>query len=205
MDLTPVLSILSAIAKLSFIVRGLSLVEISLSLGITTRESTFFISSPMPRSACTILAFCSKLKGFVTTATVRISISLATSATTGAAPVPVPPPIPAAINTMVAPLRAAAISSRFSWAERSPISGLLPAPRPLVSFSPICTFVEALEERNAAASVFTAMNSTSKIPSVAMQLSAFPPPPPTPTTFILISEKTSSLSTENPIYNVLLI
>ena len=83
------------------------------------------------------LDYGSKPKGLVTMATVRISISFAARATIGAAPVPVPPPIPAVTNTISAPVSISLISSMDSSAERAPISGLAPAPKPLVIFSPI--------------------------------------------------------------------
>ena len=91
----------------------------------------------MPFSACIIRRRPSKLKGLVTTPTVRMPISLAMSATMGAAPVPVPPPIPAVMNTMSASSRALEIWVRFSSADLRPTSGSLPAPCPPVSFSPI--------------------------------------------------------------------
>ena len=69
-----------------------------------------------------------------------MSKDFAISATTGAAPVPVPPPIPAVMNTILAPLIEAVISSLLSSAAFCPISGLAPAPNPLVSFSPIWIF-----------------------------------------------------------------
>src|SRR5207253_265439 len=65
-----------------------------------------------------------------------------------------------------------------------PISGRAPAPRPRVSFFPICTFTSALLLSRACASVFTEMNSTPWSPSSTMRFRALPPPPPTPTTFI---------------------
>ena len=49
----------------------------------------------------------SKLKGYVTTPTVRMPLSLESCATTGAAPVPVPPPIPAVMNTCMKAITAA--------------------------------------------------------------------------------------------------
>ena len=91
-----------------------------------------------------IRVFASNLKGLVTTPTVRAPCSFATRATTGAAPVPVPPPIPQVTNTMSAPFNNCAISSTFSSAAASPTSGLAPAPRPLVIFSPICNVDGAL-------------------------------------------------------------
>ncbi|MNZ92483.1 hypothetical protein D3C78_1115100 [compost metagenome] len=109
----------------------------SLSFGIVIRESTCLDNSVIPCSANAMRFLPSKLKGLVTTATVRIPKSLATSATTGAAPVPVPPPIPAAINTMSAPSSAARNASRSSSAALRPTSGLAPAPRPLVIPPPI--------------------------------------------------------------------
>ncbi len=134
---TPVFKILSAKAKDSFIVSCLSTPTKSLSFGITINESTYFFNSAIPFSACSIFCSLSKAKGFVTTATVSIPNSCAICATTGVAPVPVPPPIPAVKKIISASFNAACISSLFSCAERSPTSGLLPAPLPLVSFAPI--------------------------------------------------------------------
>src|SRR2546430_14210675 len=102
----------------------------------------------------------------------------------GAAPVPVPPPMPQVTNTRSAPCRPCSTSSRFSSIAWRPISGRAPAPRPRVSFLPICTFTSALLLSRACASVFTEMNSTPWSPSSTMRFSALPPPPPTPTTFI---------------------
>ena len=79
----------------------------------------------------------SKLKGLVTIATVKIPNFFAICAITGVAPVPVPPPIPAAINSISAPEIASIIFSSSSIAACFPVSGLDPAPRPLVSTSPI--------------------------------------------------------------------
>ena len=67
---------------------------------ITISESTYFLNSLIPSSACSNLLLPSKVKGIVTIPTVRIPISLAIDATIGAAPVPVPPPIPAVIKTI---------------------------------------------------------------------------------------------------------
>ncbi|BAK10151.1 hypothetical protein PAJ_0071 [Pantoea ananatis AJ13355] len=129
----------------------------------------------------------SKLKGLVTTATVKIPRSLATSATTGAAPVPVPPPIPAAMNTMSAPSSAERSASRSSSAELRPTSGFAPAPSPLVMLLPIWMVWPTAVLRNACASVFTAKNSTPSIRSRTMCSTALPPPPPTPMTLITAS------------------
>src|SRR5690606_11648038 len=75
--------------------------------------------------------------------------------------------------------------SRLSSAAFSPTSGLDPAPRPLVSFSPSWTRRGALEMLRAWASVFMLMNSTPWSPASIMRLMALPPPPPTPTTLIV--------------------
>ena len=134
---TPCLRISSALRNASVSVVFLSMMLSSLWLGMITSVSTFFFSSAIPFSALLILFLPSKLKGFVTTPTVRIPSSLEIAAILGAAPVPVPPPIPAVMNTISEPRRACAISSCVSSTDFSPISGLPPAPRPLVSFSPI--------------------------------------------------------------------
>ena len=166
------------------------------SLGMTTSVSTRCFSSSMPFSALRIRVFPSNAKGFVTTAIVRMPMSLAISATTGAAPVPVPPPMPAVTNTISAPLSAPAISSRLSSAAFLPISGVAPAPRPLVSFSPIWIRVAALLVRSACTSVLTAMKSTPLTPQSIIRFSAFPPPPPQPTTFMDAAGR-SSISISN--------
>ena len=134
----------SAFLSASGMVVRLSTISRSLSLGMTIRVSTLPLICSIPARALVIRAFASKRKGFVTTPTVRMPMSLAILATTGAAPVPVPPPIPQVTNTISAPSRAAAISSALSSAAFSPTSGLAPAPRPLVSFSPICNSLGAL-------------------------------------------------------------
>ena len=94
-------------------------------------------------------------------------MSRAICAMTGAAPVPVPPPMPAVTNTMSAPSSdfgdALALSS--SAASR-PISGLAPAPRPLVSVvAELDLDAGARFASSAWQSVLAAMNSTpSRLP-----------------------------------------
>ena len=127
----------------------------------------------------------SKENGLVTTPTVKAPTSLAHSATTCAAPVPVPPPIPAVTKTMSAPRRDSSNWSLDSSAAFSPTSGLAPAPRPLVSFSPIWIRLGAFESNKAWASQFTEINSTPWTPAEIIRLTALLPPPPTPITFIL--------------------
>ena len=163
---------------------------------MTTSVSTRCFNSSMPDSALRMRVLPSKANGLVTTAMVRIPMSRAISATTGAAPVPVPPPMPAVTNTRSAPLSALAISSRLSSAAFLPISGVAPAPRPLVSFSPIWIIVAARLVRSACTSVFTAMKSTPTTPQSTMRLSAFPPPPPHPTTLMEAAGR-SSISISN--------
>ena len=133
------LAALNALTRLQF----LPSTCISFSFGIIIRESTASRSSLMPSSAIFIRLRPSNGNGRVTTATVRIPSSRATSATMGAAPVPVPPPMPAVMNTISAPASVSAILSRSSIAAWRPISGLAPAPSPLVSSPPICSAVRA--------------------------------------------------------------
>ena len=90
-----------------------------------------------PLNALTVLIFPSNANGVVTIATVMIPFFLASSAITGIAPVPVPPPSPAVKNSRSAPSIALSIRSMLSLAAFSPISGLAPAPLPLVSSFPI--------------------------------------------------------------------
>ena len=157
---TPCLSTSSAMRKASIMEVFFSQFCSNLSLGTTTSESTYLFKKLIPSSACFLLLAPSKENGFVTTPTVRMPMSLAVLAIIGAAPVPVPPPIPAVTNIMSAPSIMADISSRVSSAALWPISGLAPAPSPLVSFSPICIFVSATHLLKACLSVLTAINST---------------------------------------------
>ena len=175
----------SAIAKASSMVVFFSAISRSLSLGMTIMVSTDSERVLMPSSADALRLRPSKVKGLVTTATVSAPTSfIAMSATMGAAPVPVPPPSPAVMNTMSAPARASAMSSRDSSAALRPTSGLAPAPKPRVRSVPMCTLMSASEIARACASVLIATNSTPRIPSSIMRLTALVPPPPTPTTLM---------------------
>src|SRR5436190_130848 len=156
----------------------------SRSFGTTTMVSTCLRISAIPISACRIRLRPSNRNGLVTMPMVRAPRSRAICEMMGAAPVPVPPPMPQVTNTRSAPCRPCRTSSRFSSMAWRPISGRAPAPRPRVSFFPICTFTSALLLSRACASVFTEMNSTPWSPSSTMRFRALPPPPPTPTTFI---------------------
>ena len=122
--------------------------------------STYFFNSSKPLSAAFNLPGPSKIKGFVTTATVNKFKSLAALAITGAAPVPVPPPIPAVMKTMLAPCKRFINSFNDSSAAACPISDFAPAPSPLVKLVPSCILHEALLCFKACASVFAATNST---------------------------------------------
>src|SRR5213075_1508545 len=154
------------------------------SLGTTTMVSTCLRISAIPISACRMRLRPSNRNGLVTIPIVSAPRSRAICEMMGAAPVPVPPPMPQVTNTRSAFWRECSTSSRFSSMAWRPISGLAPAPRPRVSFFPICTFTSALLLSRACASVFTEMNSTPWSPSSTMRFRALPPPPPTPTTFI---------------------
>ena len=132
----------------------------SFSLGMVMSESTCSLSASMPCCATSARLRPSNGKGLVTTATVKMPNSRATSATIGAAPVPVPPPIPAVMNTISDPASIAAISSLSSNAACRPISGLAPAPRPLVTPEPICRMVFASMLLSACESVLAQINST---------------------------------------------
>ena len=152
-------------------------------ISVSTRSFKFTI----PASAWFIRRLPSKENGLVTTPTVSAPASRAHSATMGAAPVPVPPPIPAVTKTMSAPRNCSTRSSLDSSAAFCPISGLAPAPKPLVSFSPIWIRFCALESSRAWASQLIAINSTPCSPEVIMRFTALLPPPPTPTTLIFAS------------------
>ena len=185
MPWTPCLSTSSAIENASSIVVFFSLESISLSLGIITRESTKFVRYWIPFVALFQRFLPSNENGLVTTATVSAPQSIAALAMIGAAPVPVPPPIPAVTNTISASCRYPEISSRVSSAAFCPISGLAPAPRPPVSFSPIWIFTSALHFARACLSVLTAIKVTPWRFSSTILLMALQPPPPTPTTLII--------------------
>ena len=164
------------------------------SLGMVISESTCCCSSATPSWAIFKRFLPSNGNGRVTTATVRIPSSRATSATTGAPPVPVPPPIPAVINTMSAPRRESAIRSRSSMAAARPISGLAPAPSPLVISPPNCSTVLESISDSAWASVLAQIKSTPSTSFSIMCLTALPPPPPTPMTLITALDATLSIS-----------
>ena len=142
---TPCLKISSAFLNDSINVVFLSIMLKRRWFGIITNVSTIFLNSKIPLSALFILFLPSNSKGFVTTPTVNIPSAFDISAILGAAPVPVPPPMPAVMNTISAPLSTLETSSLVSSTDFSPISGFPPAPSPLVSFSPICIFVSALD------------------------------------------------------------
>ena len=154
-------------------------------LGMVMSVSTAPFSSLIPCSACLRRRLPSKMKGLVTTPTVSAPTLRARSAMMGAPPVPVPPPIPAVTKIMSAPSSAARMRSRSSSAAWRPISGLAPAPRPLVTCAPSWILVAALLCCSAWQSVLAAMKSTPVRPARIIVFSALPPPPPTPTTLIL--------------------
>src|SRR5690606_33795205 len=126
----------------------------------------------------------SKENGVVTTAMASAPSSRATSAMTGALPVPVPPPMPAVMKTRSQPRSASATRSRSSSAAFSPISGLAPAPKPLVRWSPIWMRTSARLVASTCASVLAATNSTPLRPVSIMRLTALLPPPPSPMTLM---------------------
>ena len=175
-----------AALKASAIVTSAPRTSISLSFGMTISESTNWDSCSMPSWAMRT-RLRSNPNGLVTTAMVRMPISFATSATTGVAPVPVPPPMPAVRNSMSAPRMASAMRSRSSTAAWRPMSGLAPAPSPLVSALPRCSWVFACPRLSACASVLAQMNSTPCTPLATMWSTALPPQPPTPITLITAS------------------
>src|SRR5574344_1680026 len=72
------------------------------------------------------------------------------------------------------------MSSRLSSAALRPLFGSQPAPRPLVSLTPICTFTGDVDFFKACESVLTAINSTPDKLSLIICCSELPPPPPIP-------------------------
>src|SRR5712692_3538926 len=176
----------SAMRKASKKLVPRSTVSIRRSLGITITVSTAPMSSCNACSACIMRRLPSNANGFVTTATLKAPNSLASEATTGAAPLPVPPPRPAVIKIMSEPSSASIIFSVSSSAALRPTSGLAPAPRPLVSFAPSCSFTGACDSFNACRSVLAVMNSTPSRLARIMRFTALHPPPPTPITLHFI-------------------
>ena len=151
---------LSAIAKASDNFRS-PYISRNRSLAIISKASTYSSSSSIPVIACSILRLPSKLKGTVTIPMVRIPNSFACRAISGAAPVPVPPPIPAVINTIrVLCSRIVLIKSILSIADRRPLSGWQPAPRPSVSSFPNWIRFFTRLWRKACISVLQTTNST---------------------------------------------
>jgi hypothetical protein len=65
-----------------------------------------------------------------------------------------------------------------------PISGLKPAPSPLVILAPSCSLMGTSQAASAWASVFMAQNSTPGMPSRYSRATALQPPPPTPMTLM---------------------
>src|SRR5690606_27298885 len=74
--------------------------------------------------------------------------------------------------------------SLSSSAAFSPISGLAPAPRPLVRWSPIWIRTSARLVASTCASVLAATNSTPLRPVSIMRFTALLPPPPSPMTLM---------------------
>src|SRR5260370_24879192 len=91
--------------------------------------------------------------------------------------------MPAVMNAMCAPRNASAIRSRASSAAALPMSGLAPAPRPVL---PNWITWLARERASACASVFITMKSTPCTPRLIMCCTALPPAPPTPTTLMIV-------------------
>ena len=140
----------------------------------------------MPFWAWATRFFPSKEKGRVTMPTVSTPMSRAMRATTGAPPVPVPPPMPAVMKTIsVLASSRSRISSMDSSVAACPISGWLPAPRPLVSSGPSCTRLGTGLLSRAWASVLQITKLTSLMPCRNMWLTALQPPPPMPKTLMM--------------------
>ena len=134
--LTPFFRMVLAVSKACVSVVPFSDISNILSLGMTISVSTYFFNCSIPCSAFFTFVFPSRVKGLVTTATVKMPRPFEILATIGAAPVPVPPPMPAVINTISDPSIRAVISASLSSADLAPMAGSAPAPLPLVVFSP---------------------------------------------------------------------
>jgi len=163
----------------------LSIILNILSFGITIRVSTACFIFSSQAKAFSNLFLPSKLKGFVTTQTVKIPISFATCAITGAAHVQVPPHIQAVTKSISVSCRYFLISSILSSAAFLPTSGLAQAQSHLVIFSQILTFFSAKLLANACASVFTAIKSIPFNHSETILFNVLAQPHHTPITVIL--------------------
>ncbi len=136
----------------------------SLSFGITMSASVFFASLRSPSFALLMRLVPSTVNGSVTTPMVSMPRRFASCAIFASDPVPVPPPMPAVTKTALLPWTVACISSMLSCAAFSPISGLLPAPSPLVSVLPRSIFLCAFVSSKSCASVLSAMSWTFCMP-----------------------------------------
>ena len=96
------------------------------------------------------------------------------------------PPMPAVTKHRSVPSTMACTSLLLSSAAFLPISGIPPAPSPLVTSVPTFRTLAplALDRPKAWASVFTAQNSTPSTRVSIILSTALEPPPPTPITFI---------------------
>ena len=181
------LSVLSANWKASETV-FLPYISISFSLLTTRRASTLSCSLRTPSNARSILRRPSNLNGIVAMPTVNLPASRAILPTIGAAPVPVPPPIPAVMKTISVSSLVSAFKTSvvLSSAASLAISGLLPAPRPLVILGPSVILLGTGLLLSACSSVLQSKNETPLIISFLYIVeTALPPPPPTPMTLII--------------------
>ena len=154
----------------------------SLLLSRTSTASAAFRSNSNPSSARCILCLRSTEKGVVTMATTRAPERLASSETIGAMPVPVPPPRPAVTKTRSAPLTILAMTSRPASAQRLPVTGSPPAPRPLVMCLPISSFCIALVWSRCCLSVLIATVTAPSTPMWVIRFIVLLPEPPQPQT-----------------------
>ena len=145
-----------------------------------------------PFMAFSILILPSALNGRVTTPMTKAPCLLAISATTGAEPVPVPPPMPAVTNTMFAPSTYFRRSPSDSSAACCPISGMAPAPSPLVVDLPSRTLFGACMASRCRASVLQATMVAPDTPAWVTLLAVFEPPPPQPMMEIFIRRVSTS-------------
>src|SRR5260221_1557059 len=104
--------------------------------------------------------------------------------------------MPAVMNTMSASATASLIAASSSSADRRPVCGSPPEPRPRVVLTPIWMRIGASDCDSACMSVFATMNSTPRNPAPIMRFTALPPAPPQPITFSL-AELLRSISSSN--------
>ena len=120
-----------------------SMIDSSRSLGIVMTVSTHSRSDSRPFSACTWRFLPFELERLGDHGDGQRAELAGEAGDDGRRAGPVPPPSPVVTNTMSAPPSAGISLSVSSSAAWRPTFGSAPAPRPLVSLPPICSFTGA--------------------------------------------------------------